>query len=308
MKKRILTCMLVISVMLFTGCGISYSDLTKEIGCGAPYPVDDSEKDKNGNDEEAWILRKSVTDNEKYKPSLEINLFADELSLPIDINELMEYQVSSAAIKQDYLYAVADNYTKSFSSKEFIVCDKTGEKYSYMPNIVLGEDGCSRKTTVKQAILDGDWMLGPSDMDYSTLGFTEDEYKSICDANPDTDGRYLLMDKLYDLLGTPNYIGWFCSDDNNTRTGAIYDAEEYVNRMEDPENYGIGSVTAYSTYIGWQFEDYGIVIIVSETSDSGAGSLRVNIQDVTISYVPITYGTLEAVFGSNAVSDFIAAK
>ena len=135
MKKRILTCMRVISVMLFTGCGISYSDLTKEIGCGAPYPVDDSEKDKNGND-----------------------------------------------------------------------------------------------------------------------------------------------------------------------------AEEYVNRMEDPENYGIGSVTAYSTYIGWQFEDYGIVIIVSETSDSGAGSLRVNIQDVTISYVPITYGTLEDVFGSNAVSDFIAAK
>ena len=59
------------------------------------------------------------------------------------------------------------------------------------------------------------------------------------------------MDKLYYLLGTPNYIGCFCSDDNNTRTGAIYDAEEYVNRMEDPENYGIGSVTAYSTYIGW---------------------------------------------------------
>ena len=116
------------------------------------------------------------------------------------------------------------------------------------------------------------------------------------------------MDKLYYLLGTPNYIGCFCSDDNNTRTGAIYDAEEYVNRMEDPENYGIGSVTAYSTYIGWQFEDYGIVIIVSETSDSGAGSLRVIIQDVTISYVPITYGTLDDVFGSHAVSDFIAAK
>ena len=64
----------------------------------------------------------------------------------------------------------------------------------------------------------------------------------------------------------------------------------------------------YSTYIGWQFADYGIVIYVSETSNSSSGTLKANIHDVSISYVPATYGKLEDVFGTNAVSDFIAAK
>ena len=78
--------------------------------------------------------------------------------------------------------------------------------------------------------------------------------------------------------------------------------------MRNPENYGSDSVTAYSTYIGWQFADYGIVIYVSETSNSRSGTLKANIHDVSISYVPATYGKLEDVFGTNAVSDFIAAK
>ena len=74
------------------------------------------------------------------------------------------------------------------------------------------------------------------------------------------------MDKLYYLLGTPNYIGCFCSDDNNTRTGAIYDAEEYVNRMEDPENYGIGSVTAYSSIFSWNLLLYAHFFYKSDFS------------------------------------------
>ncbi|MFQ9802936.1 MAG: hypothetical protein ACLRXD_02490 [Coprococcus sp.] len=322
-KKLVYGAMCIALSAMLVGCGKDTGDngdvqSTKEQSTKEQSTVQESESSEETTSDGgsvvsddsmgAWVLRNEITDKAVLDEPSGAALFPDKLTLPINIDSLMDYQVLAAGVDQGTLSSIVDSYTDSFTSLDFMILDKTGTVYAYMPDLILGKEDDSQETNIKQAISDGNWMLGPTAMYYDALGLTEDEYDNMCNENPDEDGKYLLMDKLYDMLGTPNYIGWFCDADNQTRPGETNDAKEFIDNMRNPENYGSDSVTAYSTYIGWQFADYGIVIYVSETSNSSSGTLKANIHDVSISYVPATYGKLEDVFGTNAVSDFIAAK
>ncbi|MFR5029592.1 MAG: hypothetical protein ACLTDF_13215, partial [Coprococcus sp.] len=145
----------------------------------------------------AWVLRKEVTDKAVLDEPSGAALFPDKLTLPINIDSLMDYQVLAGGVDQGTLSSIVDSYTDSFTSLDFMILDKTGTIYSYMPDLLLGKEDDSNETNIKQAISDGNWMLGPSAMYYDTLGLTEDEYNNMCNDNPDEDGKYLLMDKLY---------------------------------------------------------------------------------------------------------------
>ena len=125
----------------------------------------------------AWVLRKEVTDKAVLDEPSGAALFPDKLTLPINIDSLMDYQVLAGGVDQGTLSSIVDSYTDSFTSLDFMILDKTGTIYSYMPDLLLGKEDDSNETNIKQAISDGNWMLGPSAMYYDTLGLTEDEYK-----------------------------------------------------------------------------------------------------------------------------------
>lgn len=256
----------------------------------------------------AWILRKDVTDKEVLDDVAGAVLFVDNMSLPINVQDMMNYTVKASGVGKDLLSSLVDSYTDSFNYLELDVYDNAGEISMYMPDLILGKEDSDEETTIKQAISDGNWMIGPSKVFYDTLGLTKQQYDSMCNENAGIDGEYLLADKLYEMLGSPNYVGWFLDDKNNTKYGVGYDAKEYVKNMRSPEEVSSESVTSYSTYIGWQFSDYAVVLNMSETSDSRDGVTRGNVHDLTICYIPSSYGTIEDVYGENAIADFLSAK
>ena len=78
--------------------------------------------------------------------------------------------------------------------------------------------------------------------------------------------------------------------------------------MRNPAKYSSDNTTVYSTYVGWQFEDCGIMVRLLEISSQDEQSLCVSVGNISVSYVPSTYGSLEDVYGTNAVSDFLKTK
>lgn len=316
MHKKILYGIISVAALsMITGCGSKASDGANNVNTTEVINTQDSQ-DTNSESEDsymdseksAWVLRKEFTDKQILDELSGVAMFADNLTLPIDINTLMDYPAEAVGIEQGKLSSIVDSYTDTFTFEEFTIYDKTGSTYSYLPDLVLGKEDSEEKITVKQAITDGNWKLGPSMVTYETVGLTEDEYNSICNENPDKDGLYIIADKIYDRLGTPNYIGWYCDSENSTQYGKGYDAKAYLNMMRDPGKYGSDGVTSYETIVGWQFDSYGIALDISETSDNYGGDVKSSVYSVVISYIPATYGTIEDECGTNAIADFLAAK
>lgn len=307
---------------MLAGCG-GGSDADKNTGDSgktgysqeAADVNDDSDKDANDTGSVAddsmgaGVLRHDITDKDVLDAPTGATLFADKLTLPIKIDDLMDYPLTGVGIEGiNTLSSLIDTYTESSNNFSFIVYDKTGENRLYLPDLVLGDEDSENELTIKQAVTDGNWMMGPSKVYYDTLGLTEEEYNTLCNDNPDSDGEYLLLDKLYEEFGTPNYIGWFCDQDNATMYGGNYDAKEFIDKMRHPENYGSDKVTAYEYCVGWQFADYAVALDLCETSDAYSGNTKGSISNINISYIPASYGTIEDVCGLNAVKEFMAAR
>ena len=74
----------------------------------------------------AWVLRKEVTDKAVLDEPSGAALFPDKLTLPINIDSLMDYQVLAGGVDQGTLSSIVDSYTDSFTSLDFMILDKTG--------------------------------------------------------------------------------------------------------------------------------------------------------------------------------------
>lgn len=316
MRKKLLfgaVCVCVLASLM--GCG-DKKETTDENGTTETVTVSDevvatqdaTEVSKDSVDDSvgAWILRKEVSDVDVLEDAQGAMLFADKLSLPISMDILQDYPMDSVGINQNKLSDIANENKDSFTSLVFTVYDKTGNKFSYLPDVILGND--KTETTVAQAISDGNWRMETYYFDYETLGLTEEEYNDMCNSNPDVQGMYLLLDRLYEMLGTPNFVGWDYGMDNSTKDDSGYDAAKYVETMRYPEKVSDECVTVYSTIVGWQFSDYAIVVDISEISDSRSGVSIGEVSDVIFNYIPSSYGTIEDVYGTNAIKDYIAER
>lgn len=308
-KKISLLVQTIIGMSLLTGC-VSLDDLLKDdYGCSAPYPVVDEENDDENTGGIPWILDKDVTDRVVLDLPEGVRMFTGQLAMPLNLYDLMDCQVQIAGRDGKKTFSsMVDCYTDSFETMDMTVYDESGTLSRYIPDITLGTMDSGIETTISQALRDVNWIMPLSILSFSDLGFTEIEYNKMCNENSNADVNYILMDKMYDMLGCPNFVGWACGFDNETKYGSLYNAERYIDTMRNPAKYSSDNTTVYSTYVGWQFEDCGIMVRLLEISSQDEQSLCVSVGNISVSYVPSTYGSLEDVYGTNAVSDFLKTK
>lgn len=180
MKKGILCGVMGITmVAMLAGCG-GGSDADKNTGDSgnAEYSQDASDgnsvNDSSNNDANdmgsvaddskgAGVLRYDMTDKDVLDAPTGATLFVDKLTLPIKIDDLMDYPLEGVGIEgKNTLSSLIDTYTESSNNFSFIVYDKTGEDMLYLPDLVLGDEDSENELTIKQAVTDGNWMMGPS--------------------------------------------------------------------------------------------------------------------------------------------------
>jgi hypothetical protein len=325
MRRKVMYGVICVSMaaMLF-GCGSSATDNsvndtdTKQESSGEAAVGDSSDDASSVQVDDStgsWLLRNELTDKEVLDDVSGAKLFVDNLTLPISIDDLLSYNVKSAGGDMTTLSSEINGNTESFESKSYSVYDSTETDLRYLPDIVLGKEDSGTETTVKDAVEQGVWMLDSSYTYYKDFGLTEEEYNSLCEANYPESGsssKYVFLDTLYEMLGSPNFVGWYYSTDNETRWADDagnynYDASEYIDRLRNPNAEDSDYDSFVNQFVvGWQFADYGIAIDFAEIVKEDKATANTDM--IGITYIPSTYGTISDVYGANAVKDFIAAK
>ena len=140
-KKLVYGAMCIALSAMLVGCGKDTGDngdvqSTKEQSTKEQSTVQESESSEETTSDGgsvvsddsmgAWVLRNEVTDKAVLDEPSGAALFPDKLTLPINIDSLMDYQVLAAGVDQGTLSSIVDSYTDSFTSLDFMILDKTG--------------------------------------------------------------------------------------------------------------------------------------------------------------------------------------
>lgn len=161
-KKLVYGAMCIALSAMLVGCGKDTGDngdvqSTKEQSTKEQSTVQESESSEETTSDGgsvvsddsmgAWVLRNEVTDKAVLDEPSGAALFPDKLTLPINIDSLMDYQVLAAGVDQGTLSSIVDSYTDSFTSLDFMIIKQV--QYMHICRILYW----AKKMIVRRLIL-----------------------------------------------------------------------------------------------------------------------------------------------------------
>lgn len=249
-----------------------------------------------------WVLSRELSDAEVLELPEGAGMYG--LSFPVTADELLgiSYEPSGVVTLQDDML---DDQTYS------VTLYNGADDFIY-PQLTFDEEGM----TFGEALEKNLWRLSDG-CDYTSLGFSEDDYYELCNSYDEVEGAYLFLDMMTAIYGAPNYVSYYGGTDFNERTKEE-NAEYLVDTYLHPEAQS-DDLSFFIVDVGWQFEEFGIEISISDgtrySKTSGFYSDPSN-YDMSFFYLPIEKGTLEEfeteaygyTSGSNIVKELIAEK
>lgn len=319
MKRKLLCTLLCITLTLgLAGCSNSGKtatpkDSAKETVSSGKDQAEESESEETESKDDdrnlSLILNMETSSDDVLPDSGNAQLFSDRQTLPIDLNNLMNYQVSSGEkseeggfLTEPFSQKIAeDTESDSRESIEPLYTEDTTSTTNgtQVHSLYYNKEGETERT-LKEALDQGLWYIEEKYPDYDTFGLTDEEGLKKKNALNLEKKQDVCIRELYDEFGAPNYI-WFFKGDDTT----VSDCLEKLKHPETNDN----NVNVASYCIGWKFKDYSVSAYVFECSGVKKESNEYYdyVSEFSVRYMPNTYETLEECYGENMMADFIKA-
>ena len=308
MKKKLtktlaLGLSLAAALTLTTGCG-KKEDTTSDTS--APAVTSESSSDNSGSETAAgtidyticpWVFSRGLSDAETLELPEGAGLYG--LTFPVTKDTLLSMPYSASSVP------LTDALDESAYSVSFY------EDSNFLPTLMTKEDDM----TIGEALDKNLWVLFKTYFDYDAFGVSEDAYNDVYNSYDDPNPAYIYMDMLTTMFGAPNYVSFFNGYD--AEKSAEENTQYFVDTFLHPEKSD-NQFSGFQMYIGWQFEDFGIVLNFYDTLrySETSGYYVSPHNDLGFTYVPIKKGTLEdyyldtfdGVYGTNIVKELMAEK
>lgn len=308
MKKKLtktlaLGLSLAAALTLTTGCG-KKEDTTSDTP--APAVTSESSSDNSGSETAAgtidyticpWVFSRALSDEETLELPEGAGLYG--LTFPVTKDTLLSMPYSASSVP------LTDALDESAYSVSFY------EDSNFLPTLMTKEDDM----TIGEALDKNLWVLYKTYFDYDAFGVSEDAYNDVYNSYDDPNPAYIYMDMLTTMFGAPNYVSFFNGYD--AEKSAEENTQYFVDTFLHPEKSD-NQFSGFQMYIGWQFEDFGIVLNFYDTLrySETSGYYVSPDNDLGFTYVPIEKGTLEDYFldafdgsyGTNIVKELMAEK
>ena len=244
-----------------------------------------------------WVFSRGLSDAETLELPEGAGLYG--LTFPVTKDTLLSMPYCASSVP------LTDALDESAYSVSFY------EDSNFLPTLMTKEDDM----TIGKALDKNLWVLYKTYFDYDAFGVSEDAYNDVYNSYDDPNPAYIYMDMLTTMFGAPNYVSFFNGYD--AEKSVEENTQYFVDTFLHPERSD-NQFSAFQMYIGWQFEDFGIVINFYDTlrySETSGYYISPD-NDLGFTYVPIEKGTLEdyyldtfdGVYGTNIVKDLMAEK
>lgn len=319
MKKKLLCTMLCITLTLsLAACGNSEKtatpkDSSKESVSTAKDSSKNSESEEtesNNDDRNISFLLNLEASSDAILPDPEnAQLFEDRQTLPIDLNNFMNYKVRSDETSdqgESQLETLAEKLANStepdkLHGTELLFSETTTSTSDKAIHTLSYDNKDDVKRSLKETLDQGLWYIEDLYPNYSTFGLTEEEGFAIKRDHDFKNNEDVYIRELYDEFGAPNYLWFFKGDDT--------DVSDYLEAISHPEvNNNNVNVAAYC--VGWKFKDYSVSAYVMESSGIVKETKEYydHVSNLSLRYMPNTYETLEECYGENMIDDFVKAN
>ena len=291
------------ALTLTTGCG-KKEDTTSDTS--APAVTSESSSDNSGSETAAgtidyticpWVFSRALSDEETLELPEGAGLYG--LTFPVTKDTLLSMPYSASSVP------LTDALDESAYSVSFY------EDSNFLPTLMTKEDDM----TIGEALDKNLWVLFKTYFDYDAFGVSEDAYNDVYNSYDDPNPAYIYMDMLTTMFGAPNYVSFFNGYD--AEKSAEENTQYFVDTFLHPEKSD-NQFSGFQMYIGWQFEDFGIVLNFYDTLrySETSGYYVSPHNDLGFTYVPIQKGTLEDYFldafdgsyGTNIVKELMTEK
>lgn len=301
MKTLALGLSLATALTLTTGCGKKKDAGNDTIATTESSNADASEAPASSSElgykDCPWVFSRALSDEETLELPEGAGLYG--LTFPVTKDTLLSMPYSASSVP------LTDALDESAYSVSFY------EDSNFLPTLMTKEDDM----TIGEALGKNLWVLYKTYFDYDAFGVSEDAYNDVYNSYDDPNPAYIYMDMLTTMFGAPNYVSFFNGYD--AEKSAEENTQYFVDTFLHPEKSD-NQFSGFQMYIGWQFEDFGIVLNFYDTLrySETSGYYVSPDNDLGFTYVPIEKGTLEDYFldafdgsyGTNIVKELMAEK
>lgn len=301
MKTLALGLSLATALTLTTGCGkkkdAGNDTIATTESSNADASAEPASSSELGYKDCPWVFSRGLSDAETLELPEGAGLYG--LTFPVTKDTLLSMPYSASSVP------LTDALDESAYSVSFY------EDSNFLPTLMTKEDDM----TIGKALDKNLWVLYKTYFDYDAFGVSEDAYNNVYNSYDDPNPAYIYMDMLTTMFGAPNYVSFFNGYD--AEKSAEENTQYFVDTFLHPEKSD-NQFSGFQMYIGWQFEDFGIVLNFYDTLrySETSGYYVSPDNDLGFTYVPIEKGTLEDYFldafdgsyGTNIVKELMAEK
>lgn len=253
----------------------------------------------------SFTLNLEFADEDTLPTPENTQLFSNNLSLPINFNDLLSYKVkshddnSTPVSLAEYMQMYNESaYNKIGYIYPEDVSTIASDQYSSTAYLTLGENTSSsidrNKYPTLQSFVDSDLWYIEERLEAEMFGMTDEELTKAAVDYDKYDGYdtvharepQLLLDKLVEKLGKPNYFNTGLS--NNIDTDYV---KMHFLTPEDNDSYGVG---VNLCYVGWIYSDFSVMVSYGETTQTTSEGEFMNHMDLDdidygVYYYPYKY-------------------